>query len=307
MDSIPVRLRPLVKRLESDVPSLSKQELQSILFVVRLGDLLHRSFYGTFLTLSLVSNLCNHLNIPDLCLQVEVFVLNWSYQQGRVAVSHYITFDYDMYTVYRLTKIARAVLNDNITPKDGLRMMKEHESKQDYTKVEAGYRQFPWRALVIPLMSFTCATVYFGGTWYDLGFSAVCGTVAAIVAWISTLHEQLTGVMDYVVAILVAMISVASVLVYPDNACFSAQVMGTLYWFFYGTAFVISLYEITNNQVRERISLGRIDEGGRDQTERYNHHITERYVCELDENGWLARDGVSLCEAPSCPMDACIC
>lgn len=55
-------------------------------------------------------------------------------------------------------------------------------------------------------------------------------------------------------AILTAMISVMSFTFYPESTCFSAQVMGTLYWFFYGTAFVLSLYEITNNQLMTGLS-----------------------------------------------------
>lgn len=198
MDSIPIRLQPLVKRLES-VPDLTRKQLISILFCVRLGDALHRSFYGSFLTLSLISKLCNHLDIPSLFLEIEVFVMRWSHNQGQVAVSHRISFDYDMYTVFRLIKIAKAVLSNDMTPKDGLRLIQEHESKSDYNKLEAGYREFPCRSLVIPFMSFSCATVYFGGTWFDLGFSCLCGCVAGFVAWMASLYPQLAGVSDYLV------------------------------------------------------------------------------------------------------------
>jgi len=242
-------LKPLVKRLEAVRPNLSHQDLTSIILVVRLGEILHRSFYGSFLTLPLVSKLCDHLNIPDLFVEVEVFVMRWSFRQGQVQVSHRITFDYDMYTVFVMTNIARGVLNGSISPKEGLKLIRNHEQSHTYSKIEAGYRDFPTRAGVVPLMAATCATVFFGGTWYDLGFAAVCGLVGGIVASICTAHEQLTGVMDYVVAILTALISVASVTLFHTKTCFSAQVLGTLYWFFYRTAFVLSLYEMTNNQL----------------------------------------------------------
>jgi len=46
---------------------------------------------------------------------------------STVAVSHRITFDYDIYTVFVMTKIARAILKNSVTPKDALLFMKEHE------------------------------------------------------------------------------------------------------------------------------------------------------------------------------------
>jgi uncharacterized membrane protein YjjP (DUF1212 family) len=33
----------------------------------------------------------------------------------------------------------------------------------------------------------------------------------------------------------------------PDKVCFKAQVLGTLFWFLYGVAFMISLYEMTSS------------------------------------------------------------
>lgn len=249
MDSIPEKLRPLIRRLES-VPDLSPKDLVSLLFVIRLGDTLHKNFYATFLTLSLVRKLCDKLGIPDLSLEVEVFSLRWSFRQGTVSVTHRILWDYDMYSVGALTSIARGVLNDTLTPKEGLRLIRDVEVKTQYCRIESSYRDFPGRALVIPIMAASCATVFFGGTWYDFGFAAACGLAAGIVAWIGAVYDQLTGIVDYMAAVFTAMIAVATISSFPDSACYSAQVLGTLYWFLYGTAYVLSLYEITNNQVR---------------------------------------------------------
>ena len=74
--------------------------------------------------------------------------------------------------------------------------------------LERWYRSFPGRLFILPLMACTCATVYFAGTWYDLGFSAVCGLAAGLVAWSGTIDEQFWGVMDYLAAIAASMISV---------------------------------------------------------------------------------------------------
>mmetsp|Transcript_37687 Transcript_37687/g.82574 ORF Transcript_37687/g.82574 Transcript_37687/m.82574 type:complete len:532 (+) Transcript_37687:96-1691(+) len=248
MDAIPEILKPMVRRLE-DTPDVSREQLISIVFVVRLGDELHRAFYGTFLTQSLVRQLTDALDITDLKLEVDVFACRWDYGSGTISTTHTIAFDYDMADVYELTRIGWAVLDQTLTAQDGLRAIRDKVGGTPGNRLESCYRDYPGRALVIPLMACTCATVYFNGTWLDLGFAAACGAASGIVAWIATMHEQLSGVMDYLAAIFTAMIATAAVTNYPDSACFSAQVLGTLYWFLYGTAFVLSLYEITNNQL----------------------------------------------------------
>ena len=214
-----------------------------------MADELHRSFYGSFLTQSLVRQLTTELGVPDLSLEIEVFALRWDYRQGTISTCHRIAFDYDMADVHELSKIGWAVLDGSLQVQDGLRAIRDMGSRTPVRRMENCYRDFPGRALIIPLMASTCTTVYFNGTWLDLGFSAACGAASGLVAWIATMHEQLAGVSDYLAAIVTAMISTAAVTTFPDSACFSSQVLGTLYWFLYGTAFVISLYEISNNQL----------------------------------------------------------
>lgn len=248
MDAIPQKLKPLVRRLES-LDDVSRDQLISIIFVVRLADELHRSFYGSFLTLSLVRQLTTELDIPDLTLEVDVFALRWDWAQGTISTCHRIAFDYDMADVQELSKIGWAVLDKTLSVHDGLRAFRDVGSRGPVRRAEKCYREFPGSVFIIPLMASTCATVYFQGTWIDFGFVAACGAASGLVAWVATMHEQLAGVSDYLAAIITAMISVAAVTTFPDSACFSSQVLGTMYWFLYGTAFVISIFEITNNQL----------------------------------------------------------
>lgn len=238
----------MVRRLES-LDDVSRDQLISIIFVVRLADELHRSFYGSFLTLSLVRQLTTELEIPYLNLEIEVFALRWDWAQGTISTCHRIAFDYDMADVHELSKIGWAVLDKSLPVQDGLRAIRDMSSRGPTRRVENYYREFPGRAFIIPLMSSTCATTYFNGGWLDFGFAAACGAASGLVAWVATMHEQLAGVSDYLAAIVTAMIATAAVTTFPDSTCFSSQVLGTLYWFLYGTAFVISIYEISNNQL----------------------------------------------------------
>lgn len=43
--------------------------------------------------------------------------------------------------------------------------------------------------------------------------------------------------------------SVLSLTLLPSSTCFSAQILGTLFWFLYGISFMLSLYEMTQNLI----------------------------------------------------------
>jgi uncharacterized membrane protein YjjP (DUF1212 family) len=247
MESLPEALEPLVTRLERD-GLCSREQLSAVVFIVRLIDSLHASFYATFLSQPLAKKLAHHLEIPDLIVEIDVFKTRWSFRQGAVSVVHTISFDYDCHSINQLTKIGMGVLNDRITPAEGLRLIRVVESGRKFSEGEDLYRDFPGRALVLPFMACTCATVYFEGTWHDLYWSATTGLLCGLIAWGCSVWPQLFGVMDILVAITTAMMTIAAVTAQPESTCFSAQVLGNLYWFLYGTAYVLSVYEIINGQ-----------------------------------------------------------
>ena len=260
---LPSELRALVERLESlsGASHLSSNDIVSILFVVRLGDALHRSCYATFLNLSLVNKLCEKLDIdvPEL-LEVEVGVseMRWSIRCGAVRVVHKHELVYDMSAVNYLSKIGHSVLANELTAEEGLQLICDHEDDNSQqalsTCFERQYRDYPGRAGVLVIMAPLCATVFFGGTWWDFFLSFPCGLAAGSLAWLGTKHEELAGVTDYLVSIVVGAIAMIFSSAFPERTCFSAQVFGPLYWFFYGTAFVLSLYETTNNQLVTGVS-----------------------------------------------------
>jgi hypothetical protein len=59
-------------------------------------------------------------------------------------------------------------------------LFKSMNKKSDYNKLEVGLPKLPWRALVILLMRFSCATVsIWEALGVDLGFSSHCGCDAS--------------------------------------------------------------------------------------------------------------------------------
>jgi hypothetical protein len=243
---LPIALKPLLKRLialpEADVDDV---HILAIMFIVRIADAMHRVAYATFLTKSFVDELKHKLDVPDLDLEIEVSATRWTYKQGTIMSYHRISWDFDGYAMQALSKIALGVLDDTVMVDEAFHLINDTENEAQFGRFEHGYRNFPGRIPLIPLLAATGATVYFGGTWVDFGFALVTGTAAGMIHYLCALKPQLAGVQDLLVSILTAMISMAAVTAFPDSVCFPAQILGTLFWFLYGISFVISLYEMT--------------------------------------------------------------
>lgn len=253
---LPIALKPLLKRmialakLEASLSSepedlISESHILSVMLIVRIADAMHRVAYATFLTKSFVDELKQKLNVPHLDLEVEVSATRWSYLQGTIMTYHRISWHFDGRAMQALSKIALGVLQDNVTVEEAFHLVNDTENESQFHGLEKGYRNFPGRIWLIPLFASTAATVYFGGTWVDFGFALVTGTAAGMIHYTCALNPQLAPVQDLLISIVTAMISMAAVTLFPDSVCFPAQVLGTLFWFLYGIAFVIALYEMT--------------------------------------------------------------
>jgi uncharacterized membrane protein YjjP (DUF1212 family) len=223
-----------------------EEHILAIMFIVRLADAMHRLAYPTFLTTSFVDALKHKLDVPDLDLEVEVSATRWGYKQGTIMTYHRISSEFDGHAIQALSKIAFGVLKDTVRVNEAFRLINDTENENQFGKFEHGYRNFPCRILLIPLLASSSATAYFGGTWVDFGFALVTGTFAGMIHYLCALKPQLAGVQDLLVSILTAMISMAAATAFPGSVCFSAQVLGTLFWYLHGLSFVISLYEMTS-------------------------------------------------------------
>jgi hypothetical protein len=121
-------------------------------------------------------------------------------------------------------------------------------------------RDFPGRLVLYPVEAFTCAVMFFGGDWVDGAVAAVCGLVAGLIQFVlgssscflARSHpfpcRQAGEVGNVVVDVFVGMSTGAIAGLFyrfgGEGHCITAIALGTLYWFFYGTAFVIGLLEI---------------------------------------------------------------
>lgn len=233
------------------------KEKHSLVFIVCLIDALHRSLYATFLSRVLFKNLCNRLLPETVLLQVDfdVYATRWSMagRNGGVTWKQPIDWDYDGGATHVLLhEIAGPVLHGLMTPEQGLQRMDDYfERGKGLSSLERFYRDLPSRIFVIPIMAATCAAVFFDGTWIDFGVAGLLGLMAGLLHLLcSSICPELKSLQDFLISIATGMGAVAAVVIIGrDQSCFSAQLLGTLYWFLVGTAFVLSLYEVTNQQL----------------------------------------------------------
>jgi uncharacterized membrane protein YjjP (DUF1212 family) len=111
-------------------------------------------------------------------------------------------------------------------------------------------RGLPYRSLLptfplLILQAATCAIVFFGGSWHDGAVAALCGAVTGVIEWALSKTGKVGGVItDVSVGAATGAIAGAFYRFHDPTYCITSITLGTLYWFFYGTAFVIGILEI---------------------------------------------------------------
>lgn len=200
---------------------------------------------ATFLTRSFVEELSEKLDIDELDVEIETSALRWSFRQGEWMTYHRIPVDYDGSAMQQLSKLALGVVDDSISVKQALRDISKME-EATYAGLEGFVRDFPGRIIILPTLAMTGSVVYFRGTRTDMLSCLITGITAGLIHYLCSVRfPQLAGVQD----ILAAMISTAALVIFPTSTCFSAQILGTLFWFLYGISFMLSIYEMTQSLV----------------------------------------------------------
>jgi hypothetical protein len=168
---------------------------------------------------------------------------------------HRIAWDYDGDAMQVLSRIALGVLEDSISPLEGLTLIEDCEDEGvGFGLLEQFYRTFPGRAFVVPVLSACGGVLYFNGTFVDLLFGVLTGSVAGAIHYMCALNSRLARIQDLLVSIATAIISTLAMTLFPQHVCFTAEVLGTLFWFLYGVSFMLSLYEMTNELLMTGLS-----------------------------------------------------
>eukprot|EP00934_Nitzschia_sp_Nitz4_P005266 Nitzschia sp. Nitz4//scaffold118_size93875//59066//59773//NITZ4_004792-RA/size93875-processed-gene-0.136-mRNA-1//-1//CDS//3329533736//5256//frame0 len=91
--------------------------------------------------------------------------------------------------------------------------------------------------------------------WFDAGVAAVCGLASGIVEYaLVTLGGDATVLIDVLVGTTTGAIGGLFYRYVGQQACLPAIFLGTLYWFFYETAFVIGILEIVVGELETGVT-----------------------------------------------------
>jgi len=219
-----------------------------IVFVLRTAVELHRAWNMTILSSKILHLIKDKFKLR-MTWSLGVLRLKFRIEDGQYQIHRKVPYDYDSEFQDIYMRIATALVDGHITVHEAL--IYQTETKRGDHTANSGLflRDFPGRIILYPLEAATCTVIFFGGDFVDGGIAAVCGLVAGLVDYIIGL---IGGEAKYLLDLLVGMSTgvIASLFYQYGNEprCLRAIFMGTLYWFFYGTAFVIGLLEIISGE-----------------------------------------------------------
>ena len=190
-------------------------------------------------------------------------------EDGGHELHRRVPYDYDSEFQDIYHRIAVALIDGQINVHEALIYQREAKQGKHTAKSGLFIRNFPGRLFLYPGQAATCAVIFFNGEWIDAGVAAVCGLAAGLIDYaLSCVGGQATVLLDVLVGMSTGVIGgvwfrlgeagQACVANHFDEAvtnpektaaciaapCLPAVYLGTLYWFFYGTAFVIGILEI---------------------------------------------------------------
>lgn len=139
-------------------------------------------------------------------------------------------------------KIAVALVDGRIDLHQALKFQSETKHG-DHTAASGLFlRDFPGRLILYPLEAATCAVIFFGGDWRDAGVAAATGLTAGLVEWgLVSLNNNAKILIDVLVGIATGIVGGLFYRYGGETTCLPAVFLGVLYWFFYGTAFVLGM------------------------------------------------------------------
>lgn len=202
-------------------------------FTMRTAVELHRAWHMTLLTSNILQQIKDEFGLR-MTWNLGVIRCKFRVEDGGYELHRKVPYDYDSEYQDIYYRIAMALIQGQITVHEAL--LYQSETKQGLHTAGSGLflRDFPGRLVLYPLLSATCAVIFFSGTWIDAGVAAICGLAAGIMDYIlSYFGGQAKVLTDVMVGISTGVIG-GLWYNYVGSICLSSIFLGTLYWFFYG-------------------------------------------------------------------------
>mmetsp|Transcript_1992 Transcript_1992/g.4201 ORF Transcript_1992/g.4201 Transcript_1992/m.4201 type:complete len:681 (-) Transcript_1992:154-2196(-) len=222
-------------------------------FTMRTAVELHRAWNMTLLTSNVLQQIKDEFDL-HMTWDLGVFRLKFRVDDGAHELHRKVPYDYDSEYQDIYYRIAIALIRGDISVDEAL--LYQTEAKHGIHTAGSGLflRDFPGRLVVYPLQASMCAIIFFNGGWIDAAIAAICGLVAGFVEYtLSYVGGQAKMLIDVTVGLTTGIIG-GLWYKFQGQGCLSAIFLGTLYWFFYGTAFVIGLLEIIAGELETGVT-----------------------------------------------------
>jgi len=225
-----------------------------VIFIIRTAIELHRAWHLTLLSDRILQQVKERFKI-SMMWNLGVFKLVFRMEDGMHEIHRRVPYDYDSEYQDIYYRTASALMEGHINVHQALRY--QNETKEGIHTAPLGIflRKNPGRLVLYPLQAATCTVIFFSGDWTDSGVAAVCGLTAGILQHgIALLGGEAEILTDLIVGVSTGMIGALFYQLDGLTICLSSVFLGTLYWFFFGTAFVLGLLEIIAGQLETGVT-----------------------------------------------------
>jgi len=244
--SLPIDMQRVVSHLTKD---FGEEYALTFAFMVRTASELHRAWHMTLLTSKILQQVKDRFKIRTTW-ELGVIKLKFRVEDGRYELHRKVPYDYDSEFQDIYAKIAVALVDGNINIHQAL-IFQSNTKKGKHTAASGLFlRDYPGRLVLYPLEAATCAVIFFGGDWNDAGVAAVTGLCAGLMEWfLVSLNNNAKILIDVLVGITTGIVGGLFYRFLEEPTCLPSVFLGVLYWFFYGTAFVIGILEIVAGEL----------------------------------------------------------
>lgn len=248
--SIPDDAKRVYKHLEN---KYGEDYALQFIFALNTAIELHRAWHMTLLTAKILQQIKEKFGL-FMTWDLGVIKLKIRVEDGGYELNRRVPYDYDSEYQDLYMRISTALIEGQINVHEALVFQAEVKSGVHTAKSGLFLRDFPGRLILYPLESATCAVIFFGGRWKDAGIAALTGLVAGIFEYaLNVVGGEMKILTDIIVGFSTGLIA-GLFYGYVEKNCLPAIFLGTLYWFFYGTAFVIGLLEIIAGQLETGVT-----------------------------------------------------
>eukprot|EP00566_Odontella_aurita_P008558 CAMPEP_0113579078 /NCGR_PEP_ID=MMETSP0015_2-20120614/29868_1 /TAXON_ID=2838 /ORGANISM="Odontella" /LENGTH=673 /DNA_ID=CAMNT_0000483017 /DNA_START=79 /DNA_END=2100 /DNA_ORIENTATION=- /assembly_acc=CAM_ASM_000160 len=224
------------------------------LFQMRTAMELHRAWHMTLLTSKILQTTKDKFNLR-MTWNLGVIRLKFRVEDGGFELHRRVPYDYDSEYQDLYMRVSEALCAGHISVHEALIFQSEIKKGLHTAKSGLFLRDFPGRLILYPFLASTCAVIFFGGQWRDAGVAAICGVAAGVAEYIlSTVGGEAKILIDVFAGFLTGVVGGLFYRFDGATYCLSAIFLGNLYWFFYGTAFVIGILEIIAGELETGVT-----------------------------------------------------